>query len=201
MGAKSEQLLVLKEEERLFLTYRSRINDQLNRLKVEELSILSAMRKSQEEDFSKEEINLDEIDDDDDDDDDNDEEDDNAVVVVGSSSRAAADISHLTSMTGGFRPGSVGVFRAADDDERMTTMEVDLGDFEGGNGELRAFDDFMTEGESEGRVTDFGHNNAPGPEVGGGGGGGGGGDLVPLDLGFETKIENAQEEEEEEEDD
>ena len=34
MGAKSEQLLVLKEEEKLLLTFRSRVNDQLNRLKV-----------------------------------------------------------------------------------------------------------------------------------------------------------------------
>ena len=58
MGAKSEQLLVLKEEEKLLLTFRSRINDQLNRLKVEELSILSLMRKAQEEAYAGDEINL-----------------------------------------------------------------------------------------------------------------------------------------------
>jgi hypothetical protein len=52
MGTKSDQLLSLKEEEKLLLTFRSRINDQLNRLKVEELTIISMTRKAQQEDNS-----------------------------------------------------------------------------------------------------------------------------------------------------
>jgi len=143
MGAKSEQLLVLKEEEKLLLTFRSRINDQLNRLKVEELSILSLMRKAQEEDYAGDEINLDEIGNGEDESDD-DANSGNSNNKDDSNNGGPRDISHLTSMTGGFRgpsqgaDGDVGiakaVFRADPADERMTTMEVDLGDFESGSG-------------------------------------------------------------------
>jgi len=191
MGAKSEQLLVLKEEEKLLLTFRSRINDQLNRLKVEELSILSMMRKAQEESFSREEVNLDEID--------NDTEE-----VANGGTAQTRDISHLTTMTGGFRAdtGVVGdgggVFRATDGDDRTTTMEVDLGDFESGNGGGFGAFDFMAGGMGEGgmagapRVTPVEMETArreAGEEV----------VLVPLDLGgfqARTKIENDEEEEE-----
>lgn len=184
MGAKSEQLLVLKEEERLLLTYRSRINDQLNRLKVEELSILSMMRKAQEESFSREEVNLDEID--------NDREDD-PDEGVGPTTR---DISHLTTMTGGFRADTGGVFRATDGDDRTTTMEVDLGDFESGNG---GDFDFMHVAEGAlGVLVGDHHHHASTVETGPAGS-----EemiLVPLDLGLETrtKIENVEEEEDEE---
>jgi len=187
MGTKSEQLSVLKEEEKLLLTFRSRINDQLNRLKVEELSILSMMRKAQEEQFAREEVNLDEIDNDTDEDTD-----------IGDDSMVP-DIGHLTTMTGGFRgEGSAsgmmgGIFRAADDDDRMTTMEVDLGDFEGGDG--AAFG-----------ALDFGDGVLGGSTAGHGAlrsqiGTNGDSDLVPLNLGFETRTKIENEEEEEEEDD
>ena len=100
----------------------------------------------------------------------------------------ARDISHLTSMTGGFRADGArvmgGVFRADDDDERMTTMEVDLGDFESGTGAGFGALDFMGNGNGIG---------GPGIPENGISMGGEEMTLVPLNLGLETrtKVENA----------
>ena len=102
-------------------------------------------------------------------------------------------------MTGGFRADGAGVmggvFRADDDDERMTTMEVDLGDFESGTGGggFGALD-FMGNGTGIiGQGIPENGISMGGADIA----------LVPLDLGLETrtKVENAEEEEEEEEED
>lgn len=209
MGAKSEQLLVLKEEEKLLLTFRSRINDQLNRLKVEELSILSLMRKAQEEAYAGDEINLDEIGNDNDSGDESRDGDGTALALTLPTARR--DISHLTSMTGGFRTqgpsgGGTGmasaVFRVDPGDDRITTMEVDLGDFESGSGSAFGGADFGSGGL--GGSFDFAPTEGSGkveshPAVGGSNRCGL--DLVPLDLGLGKAPKGKEMEEEDDDDD
>ena len=117
------------------------------------------------------------------------------------------DISHLTSMTGGFRAQNQGagddlkitnaVFRADPSDDRMTTMEVDLGDFESGSGfggvglsgAVFGALDFMTGSSDRDNVNPTIRESAEARL-----------DLVPLDLGF-GKTPKVEEMEEEEEDD
>jgi len=146
LTSKSEQLQLLKEEERLMLQFRSRINDQLNRLKVEELTLVSLMRKAQEDEYAREEAADDSLrhtrpDFDEDEEDDQDDADDSFPASPRQFEAGprqppvpSRDISHLTSMTGGFRVTVDGREGGEFGENETTTFEVDLGDFEGGDG-------------------------------------------------------------------